>query len=177
MDGASQGDCCDEEQARARQRRRPADVYVPSALRGRPTALDFACTSGLRADVAHGAIADPGGVLTAYEQFKRSIKATGEQLSTEALCSEQGIDFVPMVAEAHGGSWGPAARKVIDAVAKHASAASTDEPETVSLCIAQRLSCSLQRESARAILRRLQDGSAARTASGWTPGAVLPLWQ
>ena len=176
-DGVSQGGSCDEEQARARQRRRPADVYVPSALRGRPTALDFACTSGLRADTTHGAIADPEGVLTAYEQFKRSYKAPGEQLSTEALCSQQGIDFVPMVAEAHGGSWGPAARKILDAVAKHASATSTEEPETVSLHIAQRLSCSLQRESARAILRRLQDCSAAPSAPSWAPGAVLPLWQ
>ena len=52
-------------------------------------------------------------------------------------------------------SWGPAARKILDAVTRHASATSTEEPETVSLHIAQRLSCSFHRENARAVLRRL----------------------
>ena len=73
-DGIGQGDSAEEGSVSLRQRWRPADVYVPQALRGKPTALDFACTSGLRADAFRGATTDPERVLTAYEDFKRSLK-------------------------------------------------------------------------------------------------------
>ena len=118
-----------------------------------------------------GAIREPEQVLVAYEDFKKAFKAVGEALPTAELCSQNGIDFVPMVVEAHGGGWGPAARRVLDMVAKHGSAITSDEPEEISLTIAQRLSCSLQRESARAVMRRLHHADAEAFE---TP---LPLWQ
>ena len=116
-------------------------------------------------------------MLRAHEDFKKSFKALGEPLTTVALCSQNGLEFVPMVIEAHGGGWGPAARRILDAVARTWSAMTADEPEQVSLNIAQRLSCSLHRESARAVLRRLGDGSDTESCPAWSPGAPLPLWQ
>ena len=51
--------------------------------------------------------AEDGSYATkAYEDFKRS------HLETESLCREEGITFIPMICEADGGGWGPAAHKV-----------------------------------------------------------------
>ncbi len=74
---------------------------------------------------------------------------------TEAHCRQNGFVFQPMILEAHGGSWSPAARRVLDMVASSMAAVWNERQESASLRVAQRLSCSLQRENARAILRRL----------------------
>ncbi|CAK0792492.1 unnamed protein product [Prorocentrum cordatum] len=58
----------------ARSRRRPAGAFFLRALGGTPAALDFACTSGLRADVLRDAATNPESVLSAYEDFKRSLR-------------------------------------------------------------------------------------------------------
>ena len=101
----------------ARCRRRPADIFVPQAIGGTPTALDFACTSGMRADSWREAVSDPEYVLSQYDQYKRSFKAGGETETTEALCTRQGIKFVPMVIEAHSGGWSHRARQTLDTIA------------------------------------------------------------
>ena len=36
----------------------------------------------------------------AYEDYKRNF------LNTERLCEADGIQFIPVIAEAHGGGWG-----------------------------------------------------------------------
>ena len=162
--------------AAARSRRRPADIFFPRAINGVPTALDFACTSGLRADVLWDASTDPNGVITAYEQFKKDYVATGETVTTETLCSRQGITFAPMVIEAHGGGWSKRARQILDTIAKHVSSSWNQNGEAASLSIAQRLSATLHRENARAVLRRLQEPIGEEVANDWTPGDLMPLW-
>ena len=81
-----------------------------------------------------------------------------------------------MVIESHGGGWSRAARQVIDAVAKHVTASWNREEEAASLSIAQRLSTTLHRENARAVLRRLQEPLSEAPISVWDPGDALPLW-
>jgi hypothetical protein len=137
-----------------RQQRRPADVFLRRLGAGRPLALDFACTSGLRTDRLELASNNAELVLSKYEDFKREYKPPGETEGTEALCASQGLRFVPMIVEAHSGGWSKAARKVLDEIAKRAATVWNDKPEIASLAIAQRLSVTLHRENARAVMRR-----------------------
>ena len=100
---------------------------------------------GLHADAA---ITD--GITSRYEDVKCSHQ------DTRAECPAQGITFLPMVVEAVGGGWGKMARCVWSELAKN-SALAIGELETASTCAImpqQRLSMVLQREIARACLRR-----------------------
>ena len=63
-----------------------------------------------------------------------------------------------MVVESHGGGWSHTFRRMIDWIASSSAASSHEDPAAVSLRIAQRIACSLQRENARAILRRRVNG-------------------
>ena len=176
-DGAPASSTGEEALDEARRRRRPADVFIPRALGGTPAALDFACTSGMRAETLREAASHPEGILSDYEEYKKSFKAPGEADSTGALCAQVGLAFFPMVMEAHSGGWGKAAREVLDAVARHVSASWYGEAEVESLRIAQRLSCSLHRENSRAVLRRLQEPTLPEGCGSWSPGDVGDTWQ
>jgi hypothetical protein len=90
----------------------------------------------------------PELVFQQYEQTKREYK------QTQTLCSEAGFLFVPMVVEAHAGGLSKTARGVLDWIATQAAAVHHENPSTVSLKIAQRISCVLHRENARAVLKR-----------------------
>ena len=83
-----------------------------------------------------------------YEDFKRT------HLNTEVACQEEGITFIPMVCEAHGGGWGPAAHKVWSELAKHKALASGEQNSTIVRKLLQSLGLILHRENARSILRR-----------------------
>ena len=141
--------------------RRPADVWLPRARGASGEALDFACTSGLRSDFLARSAAEGGAVFPAYEHLKRSFK------DTDGACSRAGFKFTPMVLEAHGGGWSPLARSVLDKLAKAQSAAWAEGQEPSSLRIAQRISCTLQRENARAVLRRLVPPELSPAVGGW----------
>ena len=129
-------------------RRRPADVYIPRWRRGAPAAFDLAVTSGLRPDMVARSAVSANAATLAYKDFKR------EHLDTQQLCQQEGITFIPMIAEADGGGWGPEAHKVFNELAKLTSSM-TGEPESlVANHILQSLCLTLHRENARAILRR-----------------------
>ena len=97
--------------------------------------------------VARSAI-DAGAATLAYEDHKR------EHLQTQELCQQEGITFIPLIAEADGGGWGPQAHKVFNELAKITSS-TTGEPESlVAGHLLQSLGLILHRENARAILRR-----------------------
>ena len=161
---------------RNRARRRPADVYLPRGPGNKPAALDFACTSGLRFDRLRSAIDDPNRVCVDYEDFKRNFKPDGEDHGTEELCRAQGFQFIPMVLESHSGGWGKTARNILDFISQRIAAASNDRSEACSLALAQRLSCTLHRENAWAILRRLRcpsDAAQPEVVARWEPS----FWQ
>ena len=151
--------------------RRPADVWLPRGPQNRPTALDFAVTSGLRSDLWRQVAETPNHVFEFYEHYKRSYK------DTERLCEDQGFAFLPMVMEAHSGAWSPSARRAWGFVARNMSAAWNEGQEPSSLKLAQRLCCSLQRENARAVLRRLAEADPGQVVGTWEPMAELGLMQ
>ena len=128
--------------------RRPADIFVPRWDLGGSAALDFAVTSGLRTDHLEQTAANGMTCLTIYENKKNTY------LDTAAHCSSEGINFIPMVVEAHSGAWGPAATKVWLKLGKAISLVSGESTAVESLRVRQNLGLTLHRETARAILRR-----------------------
>ena len=72
-----------------------------------------------------------------------------------------------MVIEAHSGAWSPNARRVLDWIAAGQAAVSGQSKEMASLNIAQRLSIALQRENARAVLKRAAAPCFSPLPSGW----------
>jgi len=127
--------------------RRPADVYLPRWRRGTPIAFDFAVTSGLR-NIAE-TMRDPSTATTSYEDFKRT------HLDTERLCQADGFDFCPVVVEAVGGAWGPAATKVLNELAKSKSMMTGEKVDHLRAQLYQNLGVILHRENARSVLKRL----------------------
>ena len=93
-------------------------------------------------------VLDGASCTRAYEDFKR------EFLNTHARCEEEGISFLPLVVEAHGGGWGQEAHKVWAQLAK-TKCSVTGERESIVVChLLQRLGVILHRENARSILKR-----------------------
>ena len=76
-------------------------------------------------------------------------------LDTLGKCEAAGFSFLPIVFEAHGGGGGAQTRKTLGFIGHQLAAAGDWCPEGPPLRLAQRVSCSLQRETARAILRRM----------------------
>ena len=69
-------------------------------------------------------------------------------------CANEGIAFLPLVLEAHLGAWGPTATKVLLRLGKSISMVSGESTALEALRARQNLGLVLQRETARAILRR-----------------------
>jgi hypothetical protein len=150
--------------------RRPADVWLPKGRKNRAEALDFAVTSGMRADLFRACRENPGEVFERYEKIKREYK------STAAACESANFSFVPVIFEAHAGGWSSTARALMDHLAREASAWQREPLSVISLQTAQRISIALQRETARAVLKRLPSvGPVAEHANAWdSPGDT---WQ
>lgn len=84
----------------------PHALSLPSFQLGSRAALDFACTSGLKAGFVFLSAQDGSAASTAYETRNCSY------LHTANHCKEDGILFIPMIMESSGGSWGPKPVKV-----------------------------------------------------------------
>ena len=121
------------------------------------------------------AISGAETVTSLYQAFKCSYCPAGETVSTEALCTQQGLNFIPMVIESHAGGWGSAARQTLAFISKSIAASLNENPELASLWLAQRLSISLHRETARAILKRCCE-EAVPAAPDELVGATIPPW-
>ena len=116
---------------------------------GRDGAIDFAVTSGLRNDVIGAAAQDPTVVWARYEDFKR------QHLRTQAQCNDRNLDFLPFIIEADGGGLGPVARKVCASIAQTGAARDGEEGSTRAASLLRRITTTVHRENARAMLRRL----------------------
>ena len=138
-----------EDGGRAGPGRRPADVWIGNwGLLG-PAALDLAVTSGMRLGPLAQTAANGQHAVAEYE-----VKKCSHQ-NTLASCGAEGLQFLPIVAEACGGGWGPIALQTFKAIAT-AVAARSNEPAGVEYDrLLQCLSVALQRENARAVLRRV----------------------
>ena len=82
-----------------------ADVLLLSWDLGGSAALDFAVSSGLRTDILQDSTSSGAACILAYEDRKRNYLQTADALR------DQGTQFIPMIVEAHSGSWGPSAQK------------------------------------------------------------------
>jgi hypothetical protein len=149
--------------------RRPADAWLPRGADGAGEALDFAASSGMQASLFREASRSPELVFERYERFKR------QHLDTDTACRSAGFRFVPMIIEAHGGGWSQTARRTVDWIGGQAAAASGESRSEVTLRFAQRISCTLHREVARAVLKRLASPPAPAQPSGWAAG--VDAWQ
>ena len=143
--------------------RRPADVFVPNWHGGAPAALDLAITSPQRQAALSLASGEAGAAARLYEQRKRMF------LDTEAQCAQQGIAFLPMVAESSGG-WGQSGVKVLRKLANKAGARDGTPASLHMSQYLERLSVAIRRAAARAVLRRCQpvadtSGRPAETAA------------
>ena len=98
-----------------------------------------------------------------YECTKRN------HLDTASLCRNQGITFVPMVAEPTG-AWGPIALKTFAALAKTSAAESGNTPKVSLSQLLEHLCVIIRRSGAQAVLRRTSRPSAP-------PGGARPMAQ
>jgi hypothetical protein len=146
-------------------------VWLPKGASGKGEALDFAVTSGMRSDLVRQVVDLPELVFQQYEKTKREYK------DTHRLCSEAGFLFVPMVVEAHAGGLSKTSRAMLEWIAAQAAAVHHECPSKVSLKIAQRISCVLHRENARAVLRRtpVVVSNDMMPPSGWD--SLEGIWQ
>ena len=104
-----------------------------------------------------------------YEDYKKEYNDAANQ------CHRQGLVFIPMVVEAVGGGWGREARRVWSELVK-SSALAAGELASESACgvsLLQRLSLVLQRENARAVLRRFGHGASPPSRSTLTISATI----
>ena len=106
------------EDTNSSQARRPADVYLPT-FAGSPTAFDFAVTAPQRQETLAQASVHTAAAAEAHARHKEL------HLHTAQACEQQGVKFVPMVAECTG-AWDPSALKVLKHV-DHAVAIKTGE--------------------------------------------------
>ena len=132
------------------ERRRPADVYLPAWSAGSPAALDFAVTAPQRQEIVMQAARTGLAAAKAYSEHKKA------HLNTQGLCSEAGIDFIPMVAETSG-AWAPSAMNVLKQMAASVATCSGRKPEIVMQQILQNAAIRIRRANARATLRRAAD--------------------
>ena len=110
---------------------------------------------------------DGSAATKTYEDIKRT------HLDTEAACQEEGISFIPMICEADGGGWGPAAHKVWSELAKDKALASGELDSTIVSRLLQSLGLILHRENARSILRRTQNNSSSDCRELLSASAVI----
>ena len=124
-------------------------MFVPSWTYGQPAAFDLAITSPQRQDTLRQAALEAGSAARSYEDHKRS------HLQTEEECRQQGILFVPLVAEASGG-WGSSAIHTFSKLARMAArrGVPTSGPKAIMPLFLERLSVAIRSAKARAVLRR-----------------------
>ena len=102
----------------------------------------------MRRDLVEHSATNRSFAVIMYENRKRTY------LNTESACKDEGIQFIPLICEADGGGWGPAAHTVWSELAKHKSSLTGEPNSTTAMHLLQSLGLILHRENARAILRR-----------------------
>ena len=125
---------------------RPADVFIPGWAGGRAAALDVTVVHPLQDATRARAAVEPGYAL--------SYAYTNKMRGTADLCDQQGIAFIPIVAESMGGLHNIAIqqlRKLGSALARHTG---TDESESINHLMT-RTSILLQKGLSALLLNRI----------------------
>ena len=98
---------------------RQADVLLPQWSGGRDAALDITVVKPCQATFVVGAADIPGYVLD--QAHKKKMRGV------EEACRAQGISFLSLVAESHGG-WGEVAVATVDRIARSLGPGPPDQP-------------------------------------------------
>ena len=126
--------------------RRPADILLPNWAGGRDAALDVTVVHPLQDAIRARAAAEPGYAL--IYAYNNKMRVTAD------LCDQQGIAFIPVVAESMGG-WHKVAveqlRKLGSALARHSG---QEEGETINHLFT-RASVLLQKGLSALLLNRI----------------------
>ena len=126
--------------------RRPADIFIPRWAGGRDAALDVMVTHPLKEGTRARAATEPGYALTLA--YNNKMRGAADQ------CDQQGIAFIPVVAESLGG-WHKVGleqlRKLGSALARHTG---QEEGETISHLLT-RASVLLQKGLSALLLNRI----------------------
>ena len=138
-----------EEETRNGPGRRPADVWVGNWGVHGPAAFDLAVTSGMLQAVLPHTVSSGSHVALEYEARKRQYQDTQVQYPA------QGLQFIPFVAKAFGGGWGPSAMQTWRSLAGLLAARSSETPDLECQRLLQLLSVALQVENFSAVLRHL----------------------
>ena len=101
----------------------------------------------------------PAGVFSSVESRKKAF------LNTASQCAQAGISFCPLVIEAVGGGWLDSPRSVVAWIASESNRCSPARHSDASYKIAQRISSTLHRENARAVLKRAPEQSGTHCCS------------
>ena len=112
-----------------------------------PAALDLAIVSPQRLDILEHSSQELGYAAESYEVKKRL------HLQTEQQCTDQGIHFVPLVAERSGG-WGPTALTTFVKLARAISQRTGEGKNKILAHHLEELSVRIRRSKARATLKR-----------------------
>ncbi|CAK0885476.1 unnamed protein product [Prorocentrum cordatum] len=110
-------------------------------------AVDLAITSPQRQAALQRASEVAGSAAQLYEDYWRT------DLNTEAQCSQQGIAFVPMVAERSGG-WGASGIQVLQQLARKAQARDGKAASLHMQEYLEGLNVAVRRANAQAVLKR-----------------------
>ena len=139
--------------------RREANVWVLRGPSGGQEAWDFSITSALRLGPA---VPDPAAFSTVFSSVESRKRAF---LNTASQCAQVGVSFCPLVIEAVGGGWSDYLRSVVAWIASESNRCSPVRHSDASFKIAQRISCTLHRKNARAILKRAPEQSGTHSCS------------
>ena len=93
--------------------------------------------------------------LAEYAAKKRAY------LDTDVACKNQGLDFIPLIFEAHGGGWSESVCDLLAIAAKRHDTRRTEPHvwgQSTAAIFEQRLSVAIQRATAKAMLRRESPG-------------------
>lgn len=106
---------------------------------------------GLRVGATAGSAQDGGRSAADYEARKRAHQ------NSQTTCDAEGLQFVPLVAEACAGGWAPTAASTWKHLARTVAGRTGEAASVLTERLQQTLALTLQRENARAILRGAGD--------------------
>ena len=124
---------------------RPADILIDGWDRGKPAALDITITSPLCPAILGESCQQAGAAVLAAEA--RKLHSNGPK------CQEVGWSCIPLAVETYG-NWGKEAHDTISRLASHLAIHQSSPKSSVVAEIYGRLSMTLVRSIARAILAR-----------------------
>ena len=133
-------------------------------------AWDFAVTCLCPATRNPGPTTTTTQNLAEHENPKRTFRYTANR------CHRNGLPFTPVVFDGHARGWRDSARNLATWISERLSTTSFPTPSDSTLGLAQRISSSLHRDSARVFLRRVRMTALRDALTPLGPDDWWPAW-